>query len=77
VQIRELTERCHSSEMHREDLLEELERMKVFTVGLLGQLEAQAASKDEGIREKYQAERSRADQLQGEVERWRNRYSGL
>lgn len=51
--------------------------MKVFTMGLLGQLEAHATSKDEGMREKYQGERSRADQLQGEVEKWRNRYSGL
>jgi hypothetical protein len=40
-------------------------------------LEEQAASRDEGMREKYLAERSRAEQLQGEVERWRNRHSGL
>ena len=51
--------------MHSEDLLEELERMKVFTMGLLEQLEAHAASKDEGLKEKYQAEKSRTEQLQG------------
>jgi hypothetical protein len=51
--------------------------MKSFCGRLVEQLEEQSASREEGLREKYQMERGRAEQLQGEVDRWRNRYAGL
>lgn len=80
VQIRELTEKCHFYEMHREGIEEELERMKDFCEKLVVQVEESRLKSREyepGLKEKYQLERARNEQLQVEVDRWRNRYSSL
>lgn len=54
--------------------------MKDFCEKLVGQVEESRLKSREyepGLKEKYQLERARNEQLQVEVDRWRNRYSSL
>lgn len=61
--------------MQEDDRQAELLRLRQFCERLVGEVEASRAQ--EGLREKYQAERTRCEQLQAEVERWRLRLSAV
>lgn len=77
MQIRELTEKCFALEMERVKLVEEIEKLNLISQQLYTELEEMKrkyAEVDLTLRDKFEMERNRNNELMQDIERWKARY---
>ena len=77
VQIRELTEKCFSLENERSKYAEETEKLNMICHQLYTELEdwkRKYAEIDLTLKDKYEMERNRNNELAQDIERWKSRY---
>lgn len=77
VQIRELTEKCFSLENERSKYAEETEKLNLICHQLYTELEdwkRKYAEIDLTLKDKYEIERSKNNELAQDIERWKARY---
>jgi septum formation inhibitor MinC len=77
VQIRELTEKCFSLENERSKYAEETEKLNLICHQLYTELEEwkrKYAEIDLTLKDKYEIERNKNNELAQDIERWKARY---